>query len=95
MVRVDLDRSELEASSGDRLLDLCDEGALPQLFACRSGSCGVCRVRVLEGGALLDPAEASETATLEALGMDADERLACQIVVRGKHGHVRLTAAKM
>ena len=95
MVRVDLDRSELEVESGDRLLDLCDAGSVPQLFACRSGSCGACRVRVLEGAALLDPAEATEIATLQALGMDADERLACQIVVRAADGHVRLTASKM
>lgn len=84
MVTVEWDDActRLQAQPGERLLDVADER--PQfgtLFACRSGHCGTCRVRVLEGHAALTAAAADELETLEQLAAQPDERLACQLTL--------------
>ena len=72
--------AELTAEGPARLVDVLDdqEGVgLP--FACRGATCAICRVRVLRGQELLEPAQRREQETLQAAGAAADERLACQI----------------
>lgn len=56
----------------------------PVLFGCRTGICGTCVVRVVEGAEALPPPDEDEREILE-LFADGDEhaRLACQIDVRG------------
>jgi Na+-transporting NADH:ubiquinone oxidoreductase subunit F len=70
---------ELMAPAGGRLLGtLADAGIFVPSACGGGGTCGQCRVRVLEGGGSLLPTEASLISKREA----ADgERLACQVAV--------------
>lgn len=76
-------------SPGGRLLDGCDDHRAPVDFSCRGGSCGTCRVEVLEGMALLSPRTADEVETLSFFGDGEAVRLACQVRAKGQ-GLVRL-----
>ena len=82
----------LHSEGALRLLDLLDERdeqILP--FSCRSANCGVCRVRVVRGAALLSPKTKGEEDTLRGLHASADERLACQLrLTPGSSGEVEL-----
>jgi ferredoxin len=73
-----------------RLLDACDEARAPVAFSCRSANCGTCRVEVLAGADLLEPARADEAEVLALTLALPAERLACQIVVRAGPGLLRL-----
>ena len=73
-----------------RLVDVCDEAHAPVAFSCRGATCGTCRVEVVEGAELLEPPGEDEVALLEEKGAPADQRLACQAVVRAGAGLVRL-----
>jgi len=85
---------EVDAPEGARLVDLCDEGAAPVPFSCRSASCGTCRVDVLEGGDLLEPPRDEELDVLDIFGDDPGRRrLACQAQVRSGGGRVRVRPA--
>jgi ferredoxin len=85
---------EVNAPRGARLLDLCDENSAGVPFSCRSASCGTCRVDVLEGADLLDPAAAEELDVLDLFGDDPTRcRLACQIRLRDDAGRVRVRPA--
>jgi ferredoxin len=72
------------------LIDICDEARAPVEFSCRSASCGTCRVEVLAGGDLLEPARDDELELLRALGAPPRQRLACQAIARPGPGLVRL-----
>ncbi len=74
----------LEVATGERLLDALDDRELVILpTACRGATCGMCRVHVTRGAALLAPASEEERLTLSTLGAAADERLGCQLVCQG------------
>jgi ferredoxin len=94
MVRIRILPHETEwtAEGPERLLDLLDDGGGGQLpVSCRGANCGVCRVRVLRGADLLEPALPRERETLAAAGARADERLACQLLVSsGAEGELEL-----
>ncbi len=78
---------------GGRLLDFADEHRAAISFSCRGGTCGTCRVRVLEGGALLAPRSERESETLAVVGDGPDVRLACVArVTRGVSGTLRIVA---
>ncbi|MCS6899326.1 MAG: 2Fe-2S iron-sulfur cluster-binding protein [Myxococcales bacterium] len=81
---------EADEPKGGRLLDTCDDHGAPIPFSCRSGSCGTCRVEIIEGEALLDPPEEEERQILEMFGDPPGRRLACLIQVREGPGRVRL-----
>ena len=83
----------LAGEAGARLLDLCDEARAPIPFSCRGATCGTCRVRVLSGAELLQPAEVAERETLALFGDDDDVRLACVVRLAGGAGGVRLALA--
>lgn len=68
----------VEASAGDRVLDLCDATRSPVEFSCRSASCGVCRVEVLDGLDGLEPARDDEREVLALFDAGPRDRLACQ-----------------
>jgi 2Fe-2S ferredoxin len=85
---------EVEAPGAGRLVDLCDEESAPVPFSCRSACCGTCRVTILEGRELLEPAEEDELEVLEVFGDDpAAVRLACQARVRAGPGRLRVRPA--
>jgi 2Fe-2S ferredoxin len=84
----------VEAPGEARLVDLCDEESAPVPFSCRSACCGTCRVAVLEGGELLEPAQEDELEVLDAFGDDpAAVRLACQARLRAGPGRLRVRPA--
>jgi ferredoxin len=70
------------ADQGARVIDICDSIHAPVSFSCRSANCGTCRVVVLEGAELLDPAGDDERSVLRLFASAPAERLACQLVVR-------------
>lgn len=74
----------------ERLIDVCDAYRAPVEFSCRSGTCGTCRVEVLEGAALLHPPVDDELETLAAFDAPPTHRLACRARFRGMDGHLRL-----
>jgi len=73
-----------------RLLDVCDDARAPVLFGCRAARCTTCRVEILEGESLLDPAGPEEAELLAAIGASSRIRLACQAAVRDGAGTLRL-----
>jgi Na+-transporting NADH:ubiquinone oxidoreductase subunit F len=72
---------DLRAPIGGRLLGtLADEGIFVPSACGGGGTCGQCRVQVLEGDGALLPTEAALISKREAA---AGERLACQVTVSG------------
>ena len=70
---------ELEARAGTSLAELWETHDLPIPFACRSASCGTCRIAVLEGCDQLAPATEDERYVLDAFDARAPGiRLTCQ-----------------
>ncbi len=83
-------RFELELAPGDLVMDARDEQGAPLSFSCRGATCGVCRVRVASGSALLDPPLEEERETLGRLAAAADERLACRLKAAAGSGTVEV-----
>ncbi len=84
----------VEVPSAARLVDICDEECAPVPFSCRSACCGTCRVLVLEGSELLEPAAEDELEILDVFGDDpASVRLACQARLRSGIGRLRIRPA--
>jgi Na+-transporting NADH:ubiquinone oxidoreductase subunit F len=70
---------DLAVPVGGKLLNALTSHQLYLPSACGGGgTCGQCKVRVLEGGGILLPTEASHISKREAAG---GERLACQVAV--------------
>jgi 2Fe-2S ferredoxin len=86
----------IDVAARAHVVDVCDAARCGVPFSCRSASCGTCRVEVLAGAELLDPAEHDEGEVLAIFGVGAGtsppQRLACQAVVRRGDGVVRLRA---
>jgi len=86
---------EVEASGGAALVDLCDERDAPVPFSCRSAACGTCRIDVLEGAHLLEPASDEELDILDLFGDDPSRRrLACQARLVAGEGRIRVRASR-
>jgi Na+-transporting NADH:ubiquinone oxidoreductase subunit F len=75
------DRREIGAMTGAKLLGVLNEDGILIPSACAgAGTCGLCRVRVTDGGAEALPTEVSRLSRAElAQGM----HLACQVTLRG------------
>ncbi len=73
-----------------RLLDVCDDARAPVLFGCRAARCTTCRVEILQGENLLEPAGPEEAELLAAIGAPSGIRIACQAAVRDDAGTLRL-----
>jgi ferredoxin len=80
----------VQVAGPEALLDVCDEAGAPVAFSCRDGNCATCRVEVLAGIELLDPARAEEREVLDRLGAASNQRLACRAVVRRGEGLLRI-----
>ena len=78
-----LDDLLVEAPAGTRLQDIADAAGADLTFACRSGSCGTCRVRVARGLDRCPPPGPEERDFLAGLQAPPDHRLACQLAVLG------------
>ena len=73
----------VEAPAGTPLQAIADAAGAEITFGCRSGSCGSCRVRILEGADQCAPMAAEERDFLAGLQAPEDHRLACQVTVNG------------
>lgn len=72
-----------EVEAGASYLEFCQENDVPQDFGCTVGSCGTCRVVLVEGADQVDPATDDEKDTVEMCTDEAGARLGCQLTVRG------------
>lgn len=87
--------ASIDRPEGGLLRDACDEAAAPVPFSCRSTSCGTCRVDVVEGEALLEPAGEEERKVLAIFGDDPrTRRLACTARVLALPGLLRVRACQ-
>lgn len=72
-----------EAEEGDSLALVSGRGPNPISSACTDGTCGTCRVVVLEGMASLTSIGPHEVETRDNVGVPADQRLGCHAGVHG------------
>lgn len=78
------DNLEIEVSKGTSMQDAAEEALASLPFGCRSGSCGTCRLNVIEGMENLNPMTDREKDLFENLTeVDSQERLGCQIEING------------
>jgi len=70
----------IEVPDGASLVEL--EGKCGILFACKVGSCGSCKVKVLEGMENLEAPGEEEKAGLETFGTDPADRLLCKTNIK-------------
>jgi ferredoxin len=62
---------------------ICAKHQTPIEFDCRKADCGICTIRILKGQENLNPPGEEEKDFLLAMNADEDERLACQVRVKG------------
>lgn len=80
---VPLDKSA-DAKADETLLDAARRANAPLGNSCGGiGICARCRVRIVEGAENLSAPTSVEERVSKQRGLGADERLACQAVVRG------------
>jgi ferredoxin len=73
----------VEAPVGTPLADIADASGADITFGCRSGSCGTCRVQVVEGLEHCSTPTSEERDFLQGFNDPAGQRLACQVTVHG------------
>lgn len=78
------DNYTVEAQDGTELQHLCEDNGVDIPFSCKNGVCGTCLCTVKEGADKLSPKSEQEQITLETLGAEDNERLACQVKVYGE-----------
>ena len=83
-VEVKNDSKTVDVPDGSLLVEL--DGKCSILFACRVGSCGSCKVKVVEGAGNIEPPNEVEQAGLSVFSTDPSERLMC--VCRIKSGKI-------
>jgi len=79
-VEIKNDGKTVEVPDGSLLAEL--DGKCSVLFACKTGSCGSCKVKVVEGMENLEPPNETEKVGLETFGTDPNERLMCQCKIK-------------
>ena len=76
---------EAEPQPNETVLDVARRAGAPLGNSCGAvGICARCRIRVLSGAEHLTPPTEIETRVAAQRSLAADERLACQCVVRGE-----------
>ena len=83
-VEVKNDGAKVQVADGSLLAEL--DGKCSVLFACKSGSCGSCKVKVTSGMENLEAPNDVEQSGLATFGTDPSERLLC--VCKIKKGNV-------
>lgn len=79
-----------KAKKEDSLVLASGRGPNPIATGCADGTCGTCRVVVLDGLDLLTAPTEHEQATKAAAAVPASERLGCQTLVLGEGVRVRI-----
>ncbi|TAJ04878.1 MAG: (2Fe-2S)-binding protein [Planctomycetota bacterium] len=82
-VKTLVDGKTYDVAVGTKFLDLCQQQKAKHDFGCTVGSCGVCRLELVEGGANVDPITTDEKDTLALATDHTNARLGCQLVIRG------------
>jgi len=72
-----------EVAAGTSFLDACQANAAPHDFGCTVGSCGTCRLVIVEGAENVNPITDEETETVEMCTSVEGARLGCQLVING------------
>ncbi len=85
-VEIKNDKKTVDVPDGSLLAEL--DGKCSILFACKVGSCGSCKCKVVSGKENLEPPNDIEQAGLSAFATDPSERLPC--VAKIKKGKVTL-----
>jgi ferredoxin len=85
MVKVHFRLEDLlvEAPEGTALERIAEAAGADITFGCRTGSCGTCRVSVIEGLEHCSEPGPEERDFLKGLDAPTDQRLACQVTVHG------------
>lgn len=78
-----LEDLEVEVPHGTSLAEVVDASGADITFGCKSGTCGTCRVRVVDGLENLSPTTPEERDFLSSLEAEANERLGCQFCIQG------------
>lgn len=78
-----LEDLEVEVPHGAKLSEVVEASGADVTFGCKSGTCGTCRVRVVEGMNHLSAPTPEERDFLASLGALDDERLGCQFCIQG------------
>jgi ferredoxin len=78
-----IDDLDVEVPTDTRLVEIVEAAGADITFGCRNGTCGTCRVRIVEGMENLSPRTAEERDFLSALNASSEERLGCQFRVCG------------
>ncbi|MAY81902.1 MAG: hypothetical protein CL930_14120 [Deltaproteobacteria bacterium] len=81
----------VSAKEGDSLVYAAGRGPQPISTGCTDGTCGTCRVDVLEGAEFLTVADGHELKTKADVGVPDAQRLACQSGVLGAGVRVKIT----
>ena len=76
---------QMQAREGDSLVLTASRSAYPISTGCRDGTCGTCRVELLEGGDGLTTSSEYENSTKNANEIPLSFRMGCQAGVIG-HG---------
>lgn len=74
---------EVDCDEGISLVDIASEVDCDITFGCKSGSCGTCRVRIVDGQENLSPPSREEKDFLDGFGAHPQERLGCQLKILG------------
>ena len=72
-----------EVPEGTSFLEFCQANGVEFDFGCTVGSCGTCRMQILEGADNVDPADDEEKETIEMCTDVEGARLGCGVVIRG------------
>lgn len=77
------DELTVEAETGSNLRDVAQTEGASIPFGCEQGICGTCLIELPEGSDNVSDPEDQEQETLEAMGAEDGQRLACQCQVEG------------
>ena len=84
---------DIENPGDTTVLSLLNDHSIEIPYGCQSTSCGVCRVKVLDGSDLLQEARSVENDVLDLGTEDNSQRLACTAVFKaGASGTLKIQA---
>lgn len=75
------DELAVDVPVGTPLVKVAEENDTFLEFGCRNGMCGTCLITITSGGKYLPPPSEEEKITLEDVGAEPGQRLACQIKI--------------